>query len=96
MTLCRVLTVAAFAVVMTGAMQAPPAREPVAQLTVRGRAELDRPADQLNIRIGAVTESEDATEAIQSNNDRMNNVVRAISPSVRCPESMNSLAARSA
>ena len=78
MTLYRALTVAVFAVVMTGAMQAPPAREPAAQLTVRGRAELDRPADQLNIRIGAVTESEEATEAIHRNNDRMNKVVSAI------------------
>jgi uncharacterized protein YggE len=58
-----------------GAMQpASPARAP-ATLTVMGEAQLDRPADELQIRLGVVTDGQDAQTAMQENSRRMNDVI---------------------
>ncbi|MDY7109479.1 MAG: SIMPL domain-containing protein [Planctomycetota bacterium] len=52
--------------------------EDTPKLTVRGEAELEKPADQMRLSIGVVTENRDADEALQENNDRMNAVVKAM------------------
>ena len=52
--------------------------EDTPKLTVRGEAELEKPADQMRLNIGVVTENRDADEALQENNDRMNAVVKAM------------------
>ncbi len=51
---------------------------PVPTLTVRGEAILYRPADQLRLSIGVVTESVDATEALRANSRRMQDCVKAL------------------
>lgn len=48
------------------------------KLTVRGEAQLDRPADQLRIQIGVVTEASEAPVALDTNSRRMNDVVKAV------------------
>lgn len=53
-------------------------REDVARLHVRGTAELEKPADQLRISIGVVTEDDDATQAMNDNSRRMRRVLEAV------------------
>lgn len=48
------------------------------QMTVRGEAELDKPADQLRMSIGVVTENADATKALEDNSEAMQGVVDAL------------------
>jgi uncharacterized protein YggE len=52
--------------------------EDTPKLTVRGEAELERPADQVRLKVGVVTENREADEALQENNDRMRAVVEAL------------------
>ena len=52
--------------------------EDTPKLSVRGEAELTRPADQVRLRIGVVTEAADAAEALKENTERMNAVIRAV------------------
>jgi uncharacterized protein YggE len=52
--------------------------EDTPKLTVRGEAELEKPADQMRLNIGVVTENRDAEEALQENSDRMTAVVKAL------------------
>ncbi len=52
--------------------------EDTPKLTVRGEAELDKPADELQIRIGVVTENREAAEALDENSSRMLDVVEAL------------------
>lgn len=52
--------------------------EYIPQLAVRGSAELEKPADELQISIGVVTEHADATEAMSSNSTQMQDVVKAL------------------
>ena len=74
--------VAGFAAML--GMQAPPPpaqpmREPlVPRLTVRGDAELQRPADQLQLRLGVVTHAVEAAQAMQENSRVMEAVIDAI------------------
>lgn len=55
-----------------------PKLEDTTKLTVRGDAELTRPADQVHLRIGVVTEAEEAAAALEENTTRMNAVIRAV------------------
>ncbi len=48
------------------------------RLTVRGNAVLYKPADQLRLRVGVVTEAAEATAAVADNSRRMTAVVAAI------------------
>lgn len=50
----------------------------VPNLNVRGRAELSKPADELRINIGVVTQHEEATEALRINSRRMREVITAL------------------
>ncbi|MCZ6735592.1 MAG: SIMPL domain-containing protein [Planctomycetota bacterium] len=50
----------------------------VAKLTVRGDAQLHKPADQLRLNVGVVTEATQAGEALQENSRRMVDVVEAL------------------
>jgi hypothetical protein len=50
----------------------------IPKLTVRGEAELTRPADRLRLTIGVETEDAQVSKALQENTRRMNDVVRAI------------------
>ena len=50
----------------------------IPRLFVRGTAELEKPADQLRISIGVVTEDADPAEALSQNTRRMREVVNAI------------------
>lgn len=50
----------------------------VPTLTVRGSAILEKPADQLRIRIGVVTEDDEATTALSENSRQMNDVIKAL------------------
>ena len=52
--------------------------EVVAKLTVRGDAQLHKPADQLRLNVGVVTEATQAGEALQENSRRMADVVEAL------------------
>ncbi len=47
-------------------------------LTVRGDAQLEKPADELRIRVGVVTESDEAPTALQENSRQMNDVIDAL------------------
>ncbi len=47
-------------------------------LTVRGAAQLEKPADQLRIRVGVVTESDEAPTALRENSRQMNDVIDAL------------------
>jgi uncharacterized protein len=56
-----------------------PERGPiVAQLTVRGEAQLERPADQLHLRLGVVTHATEAAQAMQENSRAMEAIIAAI------------------
>jgi uncharacterized protein YggE len=56
-----------------------PERGPiVAQLTVRGEAQLERPADQLHLRLGVVTNAVEAAQAMQDNSRAMEGIIAAI------------------
>jgi uncharacterized protein YggE len=48
------------------------------KLTVRGEAQLDKPADQLRMRVGVVTEDAEATAALTRNSERMEDVISAL------------------
>ena len=50
----------------------------IPKLAVRGMAELEKPADQLRLTIGVITENNDATAAMDENARRMRNVIKAI------------------
>jgi uncharacterized protein YggE len=50
----------------------------IPRLTVRGEAELRRPADQLRITVGVVTESAEAGTAMAENSRKMQAVVEAV------------------
>jgi hypothetical protein len=50
----------------------------IPKLTVRGQAELNKPADQLRLQVGVLTESPQAESALQDNNRKMQSVVEAI------------------
>ncbi len=52
--------------------------EDTPKLTVRGEAQLEKPADQLRLRLGVVSEAAEATEALNENSRRMSDVVAAI------------------
>ncbi len=52
--------------------------EVLAKLTVRGDAQLHKPADQLRLNVGVVTEATQAGEALQENSRRMVDVVEAL------------------
>jgi len=52
--------------------------EDTSKLTVRGEAELRKPADQLRLNIGVVTEGDEAASTLRENTDRMKAVVAAI------------------
>ncbi len=47
-------------------------------LTVRGDAQLEKPADELRIRVGVVTESDEAPTALRENSRQMNDVIDAL------------------
>lgn len=63
---------------IASAQQAVPTRETLATLTVRGSAEIDKPADELRLDVGVVTEASDAQTALRNNSERMKQVVEAI------------------
>ncbi len=50
----------------------------VPRLTVRGEAVLHKPADQLRVRVGVVTQAAEATAAVKENSRRMADVIAAI------------------
>lgn len=50
----------------------------VPTLTVRGSAVLEKPADELRIRIGVVTEDDEATIALRENTMHMTDVIKAL------------------
>ncbi len=52
--------------------------EDVPRLSVRGEAVLHKPADQLRVRVGVVTQAAEATAAVKENSRRMADVVAAI------------------
>ena len=52
--------------------------EIVPSLTVRGDAQLEKPADELRIRVGVVTESDEAPTALRENSRQMNDVIDAL------------------
>ncbi len=62
----------------SGEGQSGPKMEDVPKLTVRGKAELEKPADQVRLRIGVITDDVDAGRALRDNTDQMNEVVKAI------------------
>ncbi len=47
-------------------------------LTVRGAAQLQKPADQLRISVGVVTESDEAPTALRENTRKMNDMIDAL------------------
>jgi uncharacterized protein len=59
--------------------QGVPAMPHIPQLSVRGEAELQKPADELQISLGVVTEASDATAALRENNERAQRVMQALS-----------------
>lgn len=50
----------------------------VPTITVSGQAELEKPADQLNLTLSVVTEAEEAQSAMQENSRKMQRVIEAI------------------
>ena len=50
----------------------------IPQLTVRGNATLQVPADQLQLQIGAVTEAKTARQALQDNTAKMQNIEQVL------------------
>lgn len=57
---------------------APQKLEDVPKLSVRGNANLDKPADRLLLNIGVVTQMESPTSALEENSRKMDQVVKAI------------------
>lgn len=55
-----------------------PKLEDVPKLTVQGRAELEKPADQARLTVGVVTEAKEASDAMKDNNRVMDDIVKAI------------------
>lgn len=56
-----------------------PERGPIVpQLTVRGEAQLERPADQLHLHLGVATNATEAAQAIQDNSRAMDSIIAAI------------------
>lgn len=51
----------------------------IAKLQVHGHAELKKPADQVSLSIGVVTEAQNARDAVEANNKKMNRVINALS-----------------
>ncbi len=56
----------------------PVSLDDVPRLTVRGEAVLHKPADQLRVRVGVVTQADEATAAVKENSRRMADVIAAI------------------
>jgi uncharacterized protein YggE len=52
--------------------------EDTPKLTVRGEAELHKPADQLRLRVAVVSEDAAATAALRENSTRMEEVIKAL------------------
>ncbi|MCK4872788.1 MAG: SIMPL domain-containing protein [Phycisphaerales bacterium] len=52
--------------------------EPVPMLTVTGQAELERPADQLQMSLAVITEDEEAKSAVSENSRTMRRVIEAL------------------
>ena len=52
--------------------------EIVPSLTVRGDAQLEKPADELRIHVGVVTESDEAPTALRENSRQMKDVIDAL------------------
>ena len=52
--------------------------EIVPSLTVRGDAQFEKPADELQIRVGVVTESDEAPTALRENSRQMKDVIDAL------------------
>lgn len=50
----------------------------IPQLTVRGNATLQVPADQLQLQVGVVTEAKTAKQALQENTAKVQNIERAL------------------
>jgi uncharacterized protein YggE len=50
----------------------------IPKLTVRGQAELNKPADQLRLQVGVVTEAPQAESALGDNSRKMQSVVEAL------------------
>ena len=48
------------------------------RLSVRGESELEKPADQLRISLGVVTDGKDAQQTLKDNSEVMDGVVKAI------------------
>lgn len=63
---------------VTAAAPAQDDKPEIPKLAVRGMAELDKPADQLRITVGVVTEGKDAPEVLEENAKRMSDVVKAV------------------
>jgi uncharacterized protein YggE len=55
-----------------------PKLEDVTKLTVRGEAEIEKPADQLRMSIGVQTNAVAAADALRENTQRMNEVIAAL------------------
>lgn len=55
-----------------------PKLEDVPKLSVRGAAEIELPADRLQLSIGVVTEHSEATRALDQNSRQMNKVIEAL------------------
>lgn len=74
----RSLAIKAFILssVISGAAHAEGLSLPI--LTVQGRATLSKPADELRINIGAVTQEKTAEKALDSNNDKMEKIINAL------------------
>ena len=51
---------------------------PVAKLSVRGEAQFEKPADQVEINIGVTTQSPEAASALEENSKQMEEVVKQI------------------
>lgn len=47
-------------------------------LTVRGEAELDKPADELQLSLGVLTEGDDAEQTLERNSELMEDVIKAV------------------
>ena len=79
--LLSVLGCAAIAQVQSEQPQPPAARAEwalVPKLTVSGQSTLEKPADQMHIQIGVVTDAEQAQTAMSDNSKKMNDVIAAL------------------
>lgn len=66
--------------VMGVAQETQPAakQQAIPTLTVMGQAQLDKPADQMRLTIGVVTQGDEAQIAMQENSKQMNEVIAAL------------------